>query len=66
MTEADYGTCPHCGKKYQLKMNDTIRRHNGPYPECFTNKNQLPLELIGAILAIAELENGQDNGDREE
>lgn len=59
MNKAEKGTCPRCGKRYLIKDNDCIRRHNGPYPECFTTE-QLPKEIHRAILTIALL--GEENG----
>lgn len=50
--EPERGTCPTCRKHYTLKKNGALRRHG--HGKCYTD-NQLPAEVIPAVLAIAQL-----------
>jgi len=48
------GTCPTCRKSYSIKKNGALRRHGKG--KCYTD-DQLPAEIIPAVLAIAQLGN---------
>lgn len=50
--EAIRGTCPTCGRQYGINKSGTLRRHGKG--RCYT-EHQLPMEVVPAILAIAEL-----------
>jgi len=57
---AEKGTCPTCGKSYSIKKNGALRRHGKG--KCYTD-DQLPAEIVPAILAIAQMGNssGEDS-----
>ena len=50
--EAIRGTCPTCGRQYGINKSGTLRRHGKG--RCYT-EHQLPVEIVPAIMAIAEL-----------
>jgi len=57
------GTCPTCGRRYTIRNDGAIRRH-GKGGDCLMT-DQLPLEIVGAVLAIARLGEGKSNGGKD-
>ena len=61
------GTCPVCGKRYQIKENGFIRRHHSKlqvsegrivrwdWEKCFQD-DLLPREILGAVIVIARMD----------